>query len=522
MLKEEFSVWHCGSTDFSLTRPRIMGILNVTPDSFSDGGENLDTDSAIARGLEMLDQGADIIDVGGESTRPGFEPVSVEEEGKRIVPVVKALVDAGAVVSVDTRHAEVARMCVRLGAQIVNDVSGFTQEDMIELAAEGDFGCVVMHSGAIEDPNAPRSGMRRQVVLDTAPQMREQTKLLPQPEAPQDEDGTAAEGAAQDGDALRNTMHTTVASYLASGTRAGAAGRRRTLPDEAPIMRQVMGFLGDRARALMRAGVDARRICVDPGCGFGKTAEEDIVIQRNMAKMASMGYPLMCAVSRKRVVGVLTGTELEDRDMPSAAMAIAAAQAGARILRVHDVAGTARALNGFWGIAHPNPKRAFVALGSNVGDRMAYLARACREIDAIPLTSLVATSKAYESEPAYGIATPVANCVVEIRTELAPLVLLDALLEVENKLGRVRNPGEEGHGPRTMDCDLIWMEGEVHAGRKLTLPHKGIAERDFVLTPLADLQNDPARFLAQSGIQVVDEDKLVGKIRRELGEIAWE
>ena len=183
---------------------------------------------------------------------------------------------------------------------------------------------------------------------------------------------------------------------------------------------------------------------------------------------------------------------------------------------------TARALNGYWSAAHPNPRRAFVALGSNVGDRMAYLSRACKLIDAIPLTSLVAASKAYESEPAYGIATSVANAVVEIRTELSPLVLLDELLEVENELDRVREPGEEGHGPRTVDCDLVWMEGEFHAGRKLTLPHRGLGERDFVLIPLADLQNNPSRFLSHYGVDVVDEMARVGRVRAVLGDIPWE
>ena len=115
MLRENYATWRCGTHEISLARPRIMGILNVTPDSFSDGGENLDHKTAIARGLAMLDEGADIIDVGGESTRPGHTPVSSKEEAERVVPVVRALVEAGAVVSIDTRHADVARMCVRLG-----------------------------------------------------------------------------------------------------------------------------------------------------------------------------------------------------------------------------------------------------------------------------------------------------------------------------------------------------------------------------------------------------------------------
>ena len=150
------------------------------------------------------------------------------------------------------------------------------------------------------------------------------------------------------------------------------------------------------------------------------------------------------------------------------------------------------------------------------------MARATRLIDAIPLTAVFATSRAYESEPAYGIATPVANCVIEIRTELSPLVLLDQLLAVEDALDRVRDPATLGHGPRTIDCDLVWMEGETHAGRKLTLPHKGLHERDFVLVPMEDLQHNPARFLAHQGVEVVPEDQRLGSIIADLGEIPWQ
>ena len=138
MLKENYGTWRCGRHEISMTRPRIMGILNVTPDSFSDGGKNLDPEAAVARGLQMLDEGADIIDVGGESTRPGHRPVSPKEEAERIVPVVRGLVAEGAVVSVDTRHAEVAELCARLGASIINDVTGFTDPDMVRVAAECD------------------------------------------------------------------------------------------------------------------------------------------------------------------------------------------------------------------------------------------------------------------------------------------------------------------------------------------------------------------------------------------------
>ena len=490
MLRENYGTWHCGAFEISLARPRIMGILNVTPDSFSDGGENLDHAAAIARGLEMLDEGADIIDVGGESTRPGHTPVDSRVEAERIVPVVRALVDAGAVVSVDTRHADVARMCVRLGAAIVNDVSGFTDPKMVEVAADTSCGCIVMHwnRGGL-GTRAPR----RQVTLDES---RPTGSALPRPVLSQ---------------------------------------RRFTLPEEAPIMRQVMGFLGDQARTLMRAGVSHDRICMDPGAGFDKFADEDVVIQRATRSMASMGYPLACAVSRKRFVGAVSGVaDAAARDAATAGVCISAIENGARILRVHDVAGVSQAVNAYWAASHKDARQGFVSLGSNVGNRVGNLARAVQLIDEIPLTCVVSVSHAYETEPAYGIATPVANAVAEIRSELHPLVLLGKLLEVENELGRIREKDAEaaapavgakkrpGNGPRTIDCDLVWVEGERHAGSRLTLPHPRLGERDYVIVPMEDLMHDPERFLAHAGVSVLPREERVGHVTADLGEIAWE
>ena len=471
MLKQGYATWQCGSFEISLTRPRIMGILNVTPDSFSDGGDYLDVDAAVARAKEMLDEGADIIDVGGESTRPGHVPISAKEEAERVVPVVRRLVALGAPVSIDTRHADVAKMCVRLGASIVNDVSGFTDPDMVEVAANTDCGCVVMHW----DTNESKA-TRREVRLDSAKPSR----------------------------------------YVPSS-------QRFTLPDEASVMRGVMGFLGDAARTLMRAGVAKERICVDPGAGFDKTTDEDVVIQRATRKMVSMGYPLMCAVSRKRFVGAVSGVPGPcDRDAATIGLIIHAIEAGARILRVHDVASVAQAVNAYWAVSHPDPRQGFVALGSNVGDRMAYLAEAIRLINKIPMTTVVQASRAYESDPAYGLASPVANAVVEIRSELAPLVLLDELLEIETELGRERPDVDIANGPRTIDCDLIWLEGEMHAGSKLRLPHPRIGERDFVMVPLEDLMHDPVRFLRHEGIEVLEPEERLGQVRTDLGTIDWE
>ena len=482
MLRENYATWHCGAHEISLARPRIMGILNVTPDSFSDGGENVDPEAAIVRGLEMLDEGADIIDVGGESTRPGHTPVSAKVEAERVVPVVRALVEAGAIVSVDTRHAEVARMCVRLGASIINDVSGFTDPEMVQVAADTSCGCVIMHwSHEGLGTRAPR----RQVTLD---QSRPNGSALPRPVLSQ---------------------------------------RRFTLPEEAPIMRQVMGFLGDQARTLLRAGVGRDRICLDPGAGFDKLADEDVVIQRSTRSMASMGYPLVCAVSRKRFVGAVSGVpDAAARDAATAGICIAAIEGGARILRVHDVAGAAQAVNAYWAVSHKDPRQGFVSLGSNVGNRVGNIARAVRLIDEIPLTCVVSVSHAYETEPAYGIATPVANAVAEIRTELHPLVLMGKLLEVEDELGRIRekdrDPKKPGSGPRTIDCDLVWVEGERHFGTRLTLPHPRAGERDYVIVPMEDLMHSPERFLAHAGVEVAPREQRVGHVTAELGEVSWE
>lgn len=472
MLRDSYTTWRCGKHELSLMRPRIMGILNVTPDSFSDGGETLDPADAIAHGMEMLDQGADIIDVGGESTRPGATPVAPEVELDRVLPVVKALCERGAIVSVDTRHAEVASACLELGASIINDVSGFTDPAMVDVVLESDCGVVIMHWS-----QKTGVGSRKSVQLYANHPAR---RMVP-------------------------------------------SARRFPLPDEAPLMREVMGFLGDQARMLMRAGVAHDRICVDPGPGFDKGTDEDIIIQRNTKKLLSMGYPVLTAVSRKRFVGAVTGTaEPLDRGPASLGICLSAISNGSRLLRVHDVSAAFEAVSAYWIASRADAREAFVSLGSNVGDRMGYLARAAHLIDKLPLTCVTAVSNAYETEPAYGIATPVVNAVAEIRTELHPLVLLDKLLEVENELGRIRDPQTAGHGPRTIDCDLCWVEGEEHYGDRLRLPHPGLGERDYVLVPMEDLMPDPVRFLSHAGVDVLEVEDRVGHVLADLGPVAWE
>ena len=572
-MARDSKVWRCGKYELKFDRPRIMGVLNVTPDSFSDGGEHLDTDAAIAHGLKMLDDGADIIDVGGESTRPSFTPVDPDTEARRVLPVVQALAKAGAVVSIDTRHVEVAKAAVRVGASIVNDVTGFTDPRMVDFVKESDCGLVVMHAGEVADVERPRT--HTEVQLDTsaaafmAQKAREaeeaaralgatgkskraaKAKLISgmvqplQPQLPFDAPAPAADaeqaapapGAsaavafdATDADAVSASVEDApssddLASVMArSGATAyngsrSAQLRRFTLPDSAPIMRRVMGFLSDQARALIHAGVARERICLDPGSGFGKEANEDIVIQRELGKIASLGYPTLCAVSRKRLVGAISGVaNARERDIATFGVCLGAIEQGANIVRVHNVAGFAQFLNGFWAIARPQPRRAYVALGSNEGDRLENIRTARDLIAQIPMTCVSSCSRIYESEPAYETDQDAfANAVIEIKTELAPLILLDELGKVELQLGRDRSGKAKANGPRPIDCDLLWMDNEIHGGNKLRLPHPGLGERDFVLVPLEDLMHNPARFFRYEGVDVKEPEDRVGHVVAELG-----
>ncbi len=519
MTRRNETIWHIGSAELSLERPRVMGVVNVTPDSFSDGGEAFDQKAALSKAYELLDAGADIIDVGGESTRPGFVALTPEEESARIVGVVRELLAAGAIVSVDTRHAATAKLCCRLGAHIVNDVTGFIDPAMVAMAAETDCGLVVCRSVMAKNRSVP-GARRRRAYLDTDP--RAHAPEVEEPDQSLFPDLPEIEPEPKDGDPL-------VALMADDGARtSGILGvhrplnRRFPMPESAPVMRQVMGFLGDQARILRREGVEAERIALDPGCGFGTTVDEDVIICRAVGQMVSMGYPLVCAVSRKRFVGAVSGVAAPaDRDAASLGVALAAVEAGARIVRTHDVASLVQALDAWRAISTQSISRAFISLGSNVGDRVGYLARAVKLIDELPMTCVFAVSNAYESDPALGIATPVANAVCEIRTELEPRVLLGHLLEIERTLGRIRRPGASGPQPRTIDLDLVFYEDERSAGSRLMLPHPGLLERDFVLVPMEDLMPDPERYLAAFGLSVVPREERIGIVRADLGELEW-
>jgi dihydropteroate synthase len=271
-------IWRCGAFAFGLARPLIMGVLNVTPDSFSDGGSYADRDAAISAALTMLVDGADIIDVGGESTRPGAEPVTAAQEVGRVVGVVRVLAGQGICVSVDTRHAVVAAEALAAGAAIINDVSGFADPDMLRVAAGSDAGLVAMH-------------------------MR---------------------------------------------------GEPRTMQD-APAYEDVVGevaaFLQQRSDTLERAGVERERIAIDPGIGFGKTTAHNLELLRRLPELAATGVPVVVGASRKRFIGEITGVaEPSDRLAGSIAAALVAAQGGASVVRVHDVAATVQALTVLWAV----------------------------------------------------------------------------------------------------------------------------------------------------------------------------
>jgi dihydropteroate synthase len=254
-------------------RPLVMGILNVTPDSFSDGGKNLDVKAAVAAGHAMLEAGADILDIGGESTRPGAAVVTAEEEIARILPVVRQLATA-AVVSVDTRHAATMQAVLDAGAEIVNDISALRQDaKSVRVVQESRAPVVLMHMPALDLRRMHETTEYEDVVLDVA------------------------------------------------------------------------RFLRQRVETAEALGIARGRIVVDPGIGFGKTREQDLLLLNRLPLLAGIGCRVLVGASRKRLVGWVTGAEQPaERVAGSVAVALAAAAAGASILRVHDVAETVQAL----------------------------------------------------------------------------------------------------------------------------------------------------------------------------------
>jgi len=273
------TILRAGRHQVDLTTPRVVGIVNVTSDSFYDGGR-LDTDAAIAHARRMLDDGAAIVDVGGESTRPGATPVDERDEIARVIPIVEALAGEGACVSVDTMKPAVMRAALAAGASLINDVRALQAPGAMEIAAASAAAVCLMH--------------------------------------------------------MQGEPHT-----------------MQRAPAYANVVAEVSAFLRRRANACIDAGIAADRLVVDPGFGFGKSLAHNLDLLRNLGEIAAAGFPVLAGVSRKSMIGAITGRETGDRLAGSIAAALAAAARGARLLRVHDVRETVDALAAWTAIEHP-------------------------------------------------------------------------------------------------------------------------------------------------------------------------
>jgi dihydropteroate synthase len=281
----------CAGRRVVLDRPRVMGIVNVTPDSFSDGGAHATTDAAVAHGLRLAGEGADILDVGGESTRPGADAVPLEEELRRVIPVIARLAkDTGVAISVDTSKPEVMRAAVEAGAGMVNDVFALRRDGALDAAAALGVPVVLMH-------------------------------MLGEPRTMQD------------------------------------------APGYEDVVAEVHRFLAERIFAAEMAGIEKKRIVVDPGFGFGKTTAHNLALLANLGRFGDLGVPVLAGLSRKKTIGELTGRDAPaERLHGSVAAHLLAAERGARILRVHDVAATVDALRVLAAVeGTPTPQRAGAA-----------------------------------------------------------------------------------------------------------------------------------------------------------------
>ena len=461
MVAKPKHVWHCGRYRLGLDRCLVMGIVNVTPDSFSDGGHFFELEAAVNRALQLIEDGADIIDVGGESARPGSEPVSTDEEISRTAPVIKALVTLfksnpsvrEVPISIDTRHPEVALAAIKAGASIINDVSGFRNAEMVKIALQTDAGLVLMH-------------------------MRGTPKTM------QDD------------------------------------------PAYSSVVEEVANYLATQAMRLEWAGVGHDRILIDPGFGFGKTFDHNILLLSEIERFEGLGYPVLVGVSRKSMIGLLSGIETPaQRDAASAQVAALLVGYGAAAVRVHDVAGTVAEINRVFGSPKKRPQgkptTAFVAMGSNLGfdgpdsdSRLARLRVAVDRLRNIPSTTVEAVATVVESEPAYlSDQPPYANTVVRLSTQLGMYALAAELRRIELAGGRTR---EVENGPRSIDLDLLLFGDQVSQTPELTVPHPRMLERYFVVQPLLEIAPDVT---LPDGTPVTLERAQYGKVLRPLGQL---
>ncbi len=252
-------------------RPLVMGIVNVTVDSFSDGGKFLSHQAAIEHALRLIDEGADIVDIGGESTRPGANPIGVAEELDRVLPVIEGLIATGTPLSLDTRKPEVMAAGIKAGVAMVNDVNALRAPGAIEICAAANVAVCLMHM-------------------------------------------------------------------------QGEPASMQVRPQYADVVAEVRQFLLTRAAACTGVGIDARRVVIDPGIGFGKSLEHNLALLRAVGEFAGSGFAVMVGVSRKAMFKALLDRATDDRLVPSVVTSVIAAQRGAAILRVHDVRETRDAL----------------------------------------------------------------------------------------------------------------------------------------------------------------------------------
>ena len=257
-------ILHAGSHRLSLSRPGIMGIVNITPDSFSDGGWLHDAPAAISHALKLREQGADILDVGGESTRPGAMAVTADEEIRRVLPVIEGLVREGCLVSVDTQKPEVMRAALDAGAAMVNDVVALQAPGALEAVANSDAALCLMHMQG--EPRTMQQAPRYDDVVD-----------------------------------------------------------------------EVKRFLQARVTACEAAGIARERLVIDPGFGFGKTLQHNLVLLKRLDRLAELGLPVLAGLSRKSMLGALTGRPVGEREFAGVAAHLIAVARGAQLVRVHNV-----------------------------------------------------------------------------------------------------------------------------------------------------------------------------------------
>jgi dihydropteroate synthase len=260
--------WRCGTRVLDLRTPAVMGVLNVTPDSFSDGGRFAGRDAALAQARRMIDEGAAIIDVGGESTRPGADPATLDEELSRVIPVIEALrAESPVFISIDTSKPEVMLAATDAGADIINDVRALAEPGALAAAARTRAGICLMH-------------------------MRGEPRTM------------------------------------------------QHAPHYGDVFAEVASFLAARLDACRAAGIDADRLAIDPGFGFGKTVAHNLELLKHLGRFGALGAVLAVGLSRKSMLAKLTGRAVDDRTAGSVALAAIAVLNGARIVRAHDVAAT--------------------------------------------------------------------------------------------------------------------------------------------------------------------------------------